>query len=131
MAEFDLSAFLAKFFGIYCLIIGVFLITKRELFEQMVNELYASQSMWFVTGIINLMLGLAVVLGHNIWEANFTSAVTIVGYLILIKGLVRMFSPQTSLNYIARMISGSGYWAITGITFLLGLYLAYSGFNAM
>src|ERR1700686_2865028 len=48
--------------------------------------------------IISLALGVAIVVGHNVWTGGpLPVVVTLVGWLILLKGLLLMFLPPDTL----------------------------------
>ncbi len=47
-----------------------------------------------IPGVAMVVYGLIVVFNHNIWSGGWPIAVTVAGWLILLKGLGFMFSPE-------------------------------------
>lgn len=49
-------------------------------------------------GLLTLPLGLAMVVGHNVWVLDWPVLVTVAGWLMLIKGTIYVLAPQTFLK---------------------------------
>lgn len=47
----------------------------------------------FITALINLVGGAAIVLHHNIWTLDRTLAITLIGWLAIVKGALRILFP--------------------------------------
>jgi hypothetical protein len=123
-----LSIFLAKLLGVYLLIVAAELILRRREFEGAVRDFASSKGLLVFSGSVSLLLGLAVVIGHPVYVANFRGVVTLLGYLLILRGVWRM----TFLSYIQKKMATcfhKGYKFIFLILLALGLYLTYSGFN--
>ena len=48
----------------------------------------------YLNGVLLFVAGLAIVRSHNIWMYGWQTLVTIIGYVVIIIGLFRMFFPQ-------------------------------------
>jgi hypothetical protein len=77
----------------------------------------------FVDGFLNLPLGAVIVAFHNVWS-GLPLVLTLVGWGLLIKGLIRFCAPRQGLRMIAR-ISLERSWefqvAGVGLVTLAGL----------
>jgi len=122
-----LSLFYAKLIGIYTLIVACFLLLRRKQIEAVVSELFASKGLLYLAGMFGLLFGLIIAITHNIWEWNWRGLITLLGYLAILKGVVRMGFQEWSRKWEPRMMKG--YWIIFAITALIGIYLTYSGFT--
>ncbi len=70
------------------------------------------------TGYITFLLGLATVVAHNIWVADWRVAVTILGWTTLLKGIEKVTFPNR-VNKAAQMFKKqSVLWG--GVIFLIG-----------
>jgi hypothetical protein len=85
----------------------------------------------FIDGFLNLPLGAVIVGFHNIWS-GIPVVLTLVGWGLLIKGLIRFCAPQQALRLMARVsvarswefqVAGAGLVSLAG---LLG-YGVYAG----
>jgi hypothetical protein len=127
-----LTIYLAKLLGLYCIIVATAMLADRRNTLATVNALVHDAPLMFVVDIITIGLGLAFVLGHNIWTGGVLPVVvTILGWATLLKGLVLLALPQgrivrfyQSVQYEKSMVP------IMLGTLALGLYLTIAAFSA-
>lgn len=121
------SLFLAKLMGLFMLIIALALLINFHKVPKLVKEFTKNHVLVFASGIPVLLLGLLVVLTHNVWVNDSRVIITIMGWLMILKGIVRLSMPEKLAALISR-ISPRGYFVLLLITLLLGAYLALFGF---
>jgi glucan phosphoethanolaminetransferase (alkaline phosphatase superfamily) len=83
----------------------------------------------FFSGIFTLLAGLAIVRAHNVWSAEWTVLVTILGWLCVIGGIVRIIWPErvsAFRNNAMRSENAVTAWAL--IALLLGGFLTAKGY---
>lgn len=84
----------------------------------------------FVTGFFTLILGLLMVVSHNIWQWNWRIVITVLSWITLFKGASIIIYPQfidkTSLLFVQNM---SFAYIAAGVDFVLGILLIYFGFK--
>ena len=68
----ELSLFLAKLFGTYLLIMGILFAARRQQILEVVKEFFDSRPMVFFSGLLALAVGIAMAIGHSVWESNNT-----------------------------------------------------------
>ncbi|HEX4839144.1 MAG TPA: hypothetical protein VFU89_01740 [Rhabdochlamydiaceae bacterium] len=124
----ELSLFLAKLLGVYMLIVAVELILRRHEFEGAVRDFAASKGLIVFSGSVSLILGLAIAIGHPIYEFNFRGLITLIGYLLILRGIWRMAFPSRLQKRMATCFH-QGYRECLIILIILGIYLTYTGFN--
>lgn len=123
----DLSIFLAKLLGLYMLIIaGAWLVSKEKLDESF-KDLASSKGLIVFSGMINIALGLAIAIGHPIWQLNWVGLITLIGYLMIFKGVIRLLFTEKVQRDLSAMLT-KGYWPIMALLIILGGILTYSGF---
>lgn len=124
-----LSLFLAKLIGLYVLIISLLMIGRKKEFETAIRAMLASEGLLAFSGVMNIILGLAIAIGHPIWEFSWRGLITLVGYLSLFKGCMRLAFPVQSEVLVNKMLKENrGYWGMVVLCFILGIYLTYHGF---
>jgi hypothetical protein len=124
----ELSVFLAKLLGVYMLIVAVELILRRHEFEGAVRDFASSKGLIVFSGSVSLILGLAVAIGHPIYEFNFRGLITLIGYLLILRGIWRMAFPSRLQKRMATCFH-QGYRECLILLIILGVYLTYTGFN--
>ena len=88
------SIFLARLIGPFALALGLALVVHGAGFRVLANEFLASPALVFLSGIVTLPAGLAIVLTHNVWTPDWRVVITIVGWLAVVTGAIRMIVPQ-------------------------------------
>jgi len=83
------TLFLSELIGLYCILIGLSMMTRGQATVETVTALLQNSAMTLILGVITLAAGLAMVLAHNIWSGSALAVVvTLVGWMALIKSLL-------------------------------------------
>ncbi len=80
------------------------------------------------SGAMALIVGLLVVLNHNIWTTDWVGLVTLLGWIALIKGVLMVLIPKKAPKW-GLKISDNALFITSVIMLLIGLYLTYTGFT--
>jgi putative exporter of polyketide antibiotics len=127
------TLFLSRLIGLYCILVALSMITRRQATLEWVTALVHDPSMIFVLGAITLIAGLAMVLTHNIWSGGaLVVIVTLVGWITLIKSLSFLFlPPQIEAGlFLKRLYYEQLFYLYCAFSLVLGIYLTYSGFKS-
>lgn len=90
----EISIFLAKFWGWLLVILCLVFLLRKKVWLEEVFKLVGDKGFLLLSGYLALILGLIVVILHNIWVADWRVVITIFGWLSLIKGLMRIGFPE-------------------------------------
>ncbi len=125
------SIFLAKLLGPVLLLVGISLALNGETFRAMAAEIVRSATLVYLFGLIDFSAGLAIVLVHNVWVADWRVLITLLGWLLLIRGIVRTVATEKVMGYATRIVGKKElYTYAAGVTIVLGLILCYFGYKA-
>jgi uncharacterized protein YjeT (DUF2065 family) len=115
------SIFLAKLMGPVALVVGISLFMHAKSYQAMAQEFLRSPALIFLSGLLTMTAGLAVVLTHNVWVANWPVVVTLFGWLATISGAVRIVFPdqvrtmgESMLRKPTAMTIGGAIWLAVG-----------------
>ena len=123
------SIFLAKLIGPFFLIVGAGLLLNQAQFRAVAEESMRAPALMFLTGLIALPAGLAIVLTHNVWVANWPVLITILGWLTVIKGAIRLLAPRQTLDFGRRFLAKPNLITISAAIWLvIGAVLTYFGY---
>jgi hypothetical protein len=126
------TRFLSRLIGLYCILIALSMMTRRQAIVEAVTVLLQNPSMTLILGVITLAAGLAMVLAHNIWSGGaLVVVVTLVGWMALIKSLLFLFLPpemETGL-FLQQLHYQQFFYLYSAISLVLGVYLTYGGFK--
>jgi len=124
-----LTIFLARLIGLFTVLLIAALVLRGS---SMVETLIADRPLMLTYAIISLAIGLAMILGHNVWSGGALPVViTLVGWLILAKGLLLMFlTPEALTQFVERVHYGEHIYLYVAPSLVIGLYLTWAGFAA-
>ena len=122
------TLFLSRLIGLYCVLVALSMMTRRQATLESVTALLHSPSMMFVLGAITLAAGLAMVLAHNIWSGgSLVVIVTLVGWITLIKSLLFLFLPpeMEAGFFLGKLHYQQLFYLYCAFSLLLGIYLTW------
>ena len=127
-----LTIFLAKLLGLYCIIVAVAMMTRKQSAIATVNALIRNPPLLLLVEVLGLAAGLALVLGHNIWSGGaLPIAVTLLGWVMAIRGAALLaLSSDATMRLFNALRYEDRFYFYMGATLLLGLYLTIAGFRA-
>ena|ERR1700688_3426821 len=127
------TLFLSRLIGLYCILVGLSMMTHSQATVETVTALLQNPSMTLILGVITLAAGLAMVLAHNIWSGGtLVVVVTLVGWMALVKSLFFLFLPpemETRL-FLQQLHYQQLFYLYGAISLALGVYLTYGGFRS-
>lgn len=123
------SIYLAKLFGLAFMFIGSALFLKPQEYQNTLRDIAKSNAIMTLISIIPLILGLSLVLAHNIWMLHWVVLITIISWCIFICGIIRLFFHKQLMNRFMKIANKRKFFIIWGIVlFVVGAYLTLKGF---
>jgi hypothetical protein len=120
------SVFLARLIGPVMLVVGLAVFANQRAFRDMAEEFLASRALLFLSGLLIMPMGLAIVLTHNVWTADWRVLITLFGWLNAIGGAVRLLAPDTVMRTGRVMLRqpyfvtvAAAIWVALGLLFCL------------
>lgn len=127
----ETSVFIARIFGLCYLIIGAGFMFNRKAFKQVMDDFCKNAALVFYGGILALVIGVVIILTHNVWVANWTVIITIIGWLAFIKGIWIIVFPNTVSKFMQAYQKNENLLMIHSIAVLIfGAVLTFFGFFA-
>jgi hypothetical protein len=85
-----------------------------------------------VVGVLALVAGLAMVIGHNIWSGGAaTVLVTLIGWATLVRALAVFYLTPDAIEGLFDAMHFDQFGQVYAcISLLIGAYLTYAGFKA-
>jgi len=122
------SIFLAQLFGLYFVIVSASMLVRSQETKQFVQDFVSSPGLTYFAGIIVLIMGLLLVLFHNVWTSDWRSLISVLAWLTLLKGLLYLFFPYYPKWIAKKFANDTFYYTASGVTLVVGAYLLYIGF---
>lgn len=126
------SIYLAKLIGPVLLAIGLGVLFNTAVFRVLAGQFLNNYALIFISGLLTLTAGLALVLAHNLWVGDWRLIITILGWLGVIGGLARIVAPQ-QIAAIGTGMLANGIAPMTGgfVMLVVGAVLSYFGYAEM
>ena|SRR3990167_1668119 len=122
------SLFLAQAIGLYLLIVGIIMISRAKYYQDLLSHIKVGNSTIVLAGSFGLIVGISVVLVHNIWIWESELVITLVGWALLIKSILWLSFPEKMVKYAIKLYSGMGYYIVSVLAMLGGILLMTHGF---
>ena len=127
------TRFLSKLIGLYMILVALAMAAHKQATVETITALVHNSPLVFVTGILGVVTGLAIILGHNVWSGGALPViVTLVGWVTLFKGALLLFlSPEAeSRFFLAGMHYEQLFYVYVAFALLLGSYLTFAGIRS-
>jgi hypothetical protein len=125
------SIFLAQLMGPVLLAAAIGLLVDRTRYLAMAREFLASPALIFLSGLLTMTAGVAIVLYHNVWVAGWPVVLTLFGWLGAIGGAARIALPQLTRSVGEKMLDKPAVTTVGGAAWAaVGALLCYFGYLA-
>jgi hypothetical protein len=123
------SHFLAKLIGPVFIAGGIGMLFNTTIYRAMFEHALHDHMLIYLSGVLALVMGLAIVAVHNDWKWHWPLTITIIGWLALIGGTVRMVAPQVIEAVGTSVLGAPNFFIIDGgAALLFGVLLSYFGY---
>lgn len=90
----ETSILIAKIIGIIYLSFGLGILINTKLYQKLLEQLLIDPSIRILGGFMAIIIGILILEYHNVWEANWTVVISIIGWVALIKGVLLLTFPK-------------------------------------
>jgi len=96
----------------------------------MVDQAFHNPGLVFVSGYPLFVAGLAIVYFHNRWKGGWPVVVTVLGWLAVVSGLLRILFPTRLAEIATRAVQTAGVMPIAALLILvIGAFLSFKAFR--
>src|ERR1051325_11270639 len=93
----DTSRYIARLMGPVMLVIGIGMVAglfvEGGAYSSLMKEFIGSRALIFITGVLALLAGLAIVNAHNLWVPDWRVLITALGWLAIFRGGMNFVLP--------------------------------------
>ena len=121
----------ARLVGPLFVAIGLGILINPSFYNGAIIEAVHSPTLVYLSGIASLIAGLAVLNAHRTWTADWRVIVTILGWLFVIGGIIRIVLPGVIENIWLTVYSGPNALIVVAVIVLVvGAFLSFRGYRA-
>jgi len=125
----ETSILIAKIIGIIYLSFGLGILINTKLYQKLLEQLLIDPSIRILGGVMSIIIGILILEYHNVWEANWTIVISIIGWIALIKGILLLTFPKFITIVKPIFDSEKSLRVLAVLVILIGIVFAYLGFN--
>jgi hypothetical protein len=124
----DRTRMFSRVLGPFLVIADVTAVARASDMQTLLSQFEANSLWTWVAGAFVLVFGLVIVAGHQYWQGAAAITVSVLGWLVTLRGLLLLAFPGTFVSVANSMIGAQAWWVTLCIAFaLVGLYLTYVG----
>lgn len=124
----ETSLFLAKALGLYMAIACFGLLVNIRARKAIIHA-FEDEGRIVLSGVTALIIGILIVISHNVWTYDWRVIITLSGWAALLKGIARIYFVGYTKKWITSGISSSWYTFGLIVATALGAYLTCKGFG--
>jgi hypothetical protein len=109
------SIFLARLIGPVMVVLGFAVLFNQRGFRDLAQEFIASRALVFLSGLIILPAGIAIILVHNVWAVDGRLMITLFGWSVALTSAVRVLAPQFIMTRGSAMLQRRRMPLVTGV----------------
>jgi uncharacterized membrane protein len=130
LASPRISLFLARLLGPVFVAIAIGVLVNGAVFRAIAEESLRSHALIYLTGLFAITAGVAILLNHNVWVADWRVLITLFGWLAAIGGAQRIIWPQATEAAVRWFLTNPTSLVVAGIIWLLiGGVLCFYGYR--
>jgi hypothetical protein len=125
------ATLIARLIGPLFAALGVGMIVNATFYAAAVGEGAHSPVLIAVSGMATLLAGIAILNAHHSWTADWRVLVTLIGWLFIIAGLIRLILPTVAESVAPAVYSGPAAEIVAGaVVLVIGAVLSFGGYRA-
>ena len=124
------AVYIARLIGPLFVVLGVGILANLGLYTAMVSEAVQLPVLVYLFGALSFTAGLAILNAYRAWTADWRVIITVLGWLLVIGGIIRIVLPRLTASLATTIYSGQSAMAVPGVIVLvLGGYLSFEGYR--
>jgi hypothetical protein len=124
------SIFLARLIGPIFVVVAIGVLANGAVYRGLSQEFVRSPALIYLSGLFAMAAGVAILLNHNVWVADWRVLITLFGWLAAIGGAQRIIWPQATEAAVRWFLTNPTSIIVAGIIWLvIGALLCFYGYR--
>ena len=103
----DTALIATKLLGTYLIVSGLFLLLRGKTIPHLLKDFFGHPAIVYLTGILLVFLSALLIITNNVWDGTWQTLITVLAWIILLKGLGYIFFPEALQKIVSRKLLGS------------------------
>ena len=123
------SVYIARLIGPIFLAVGIGALINGPIYKKLAAQFLDNMALIYVSGILLMTAGMAVLLAHNVWVPEWRVLITLLGWIAAIAGALRIVMPQGTESVGRRILRHPQGLTIAAVIWLaIGAVLCFFGY---
>ena len=115
------AVFIARLVGPAFVAVGLGILLNGPFYTALLAEAVHSPTLIYFSGLISLIPGLAILNVHRTWTSDWRVIITILGWLLVIGGVIRIVLPATTAALVTDIYAKpAALLTVSAITIIVG-----------
>jgi hypothetical protein len=125
------STYLARLLGPVLAVVGLSMLLRPDAYLAAVADILRNPALLYAASVLGLLGGVALVLAHNVWAADWRVVITLLGWISILDSASWILAPEQAVRFWSPL-TGSPLLPLWGgaLVLLLGAALSYFGYAA-
>jgi len=125
------SIYLARLLGPVLAVLGLSMLLDPSGYIVIASEILNDTALLYFAAVIGLIGGIALVLAHNVWAADWRLIITLLGWISVVDSLTWVLLTRAMQTLWAPLLKFPAFAFVGGlVVLLLGALLCYVGYRA-
>lgn len=125
----EISILISKMLSIAYFSLGLGILFNQEYYKTELTKILDNSAILLYGGFLAIVLGFIIIEYHNTWHNDWTTIITIVGWISLTKGITLLVFPNLTQFYKNTIFHSNNLMKkLFPLLMLLGLIFGYFGF---
>jgi hypothetical protein len=123
---------IAVMLGILFTTVGLGMMLNTKFYIKIVEDLNKHPVLLYTGGLLSLLLGFALLSVESTWQKDWTSMITVLGWLSVIKGIFIVLFPERCIELSNMIKKDTTYFTFAAmLSVLLGVGFLIAGFSSL
>jgi hypothetical protein len=121
--------FIARVIGPLFIVLGIGILLNQSIYTDMIGQAVLLPALIYLSGLLAFTAGVAMLNGYHAWTADWRVIITILGWIMVIAGIIRIVLPAATAVLALAVYSGPSAMPIVAvIVIVVGAFLSYQGY---
>jgi hypothetical protein len=122
------SIYLARLIGPVFVVVGLSAIVNPQGYLDVATGIIGDAALLYFSCVLGLLGGIALVLAHNVWVADWRIVITLLGWLSVIESAAWILAPRPLARFFGPMLTQPMPVIAGVVVLILGAILCYFGY---
>ena len=123
------AVYIARIVGPLFVVLGIGILLNQGIYTDMIGQAVLVPVLIYLSGVLAFTAGVAMLNGYHAWTADWRVIVTILGWIMVLAGIIRIVLPAVTAVAAIALYSGTSVMPIAGVIVLVvGAFLSYQGY---